>query len=176
MGRHEQHTDYDFPGEGISAPNTEYLPEILPDAITLFHCSNRLLSGFFKPVSIYAPTDNNTNIVAMPNNTLHKNRAGELYISTDMLSPISDQWLIELEISAAPSPNRERFQGSRFHMKTSFAVLNNAGAVLTSTLQSRLFYIHSDLVNTQVMGQMFFHLLDIIDTKTNHPTPKWFTI
>ena len=40
MGRHEQHTDYDFSGEVISALDPEYLPEILPDAITLFHCSN----------------------------------------------------------------------------------------------------------------------------------------
>ena len=72
MGRHKQHTNYNFPGEGISAPDPEYLPEILPDAITLFHCSNRLLSGFFEPVSIHAPISNNTNIVAMPNDTLHK--------------------------------------------------------------------------------------------------------
>ena len=176
MGRHKQHTDYDFPGESILAPDPEYLPKILPDAITLFHCSNGLLSGFFKPVSIHTPTGNNTNIVAMPNDTLHKNRVEELHISADMLSPISDQWLIELEISAAPSPNKVRFHGTRFHVKTSFAVLSNAGAILMSTMQSRLFYIHSDLVNTQVMGQMFFHLLDIVDMKMNHPTAKWFVI
>ena len=26
------------------------------------------------------------------------------------------------------------------------------------------------------MGQTFFHLLDVVDTKTNHPTAKWFAI
>ena len=176
MGRHEQHTDYDFPGEGISAPDLDYLPKILPDAITSFHCSNRLLSGYFEPVSIHPLTGNNTNIVAMPNDTLHKNRVGELRISADKLSPISDQWLIELEISAAPSPNKVRFQGTQFHLKTNFDVLSNAGAILTSTMQSRLFYIHSDLVNTQMAGQTFFHLLDMVDTKKNHPTAKWFAI
>ena len=107
----------------------------------------------------------------MANNTLHNNRVGELCIGTDMLSPISSQWLIELEISAAPSPNKVRF-----HVKTSFAVLSDTGAILTSTMQSRLFYIHSDLLNTQVMRQTFFHLLDIVDTKMNHPTAKWFII
>ena len=87
MGRHEQHTDYDFPGELISALDPEYLPEILPDAITSFHCSNGLLSGFFEPVSIHAPTSSNTNVVAMPNNTLHKNRVGELRLAQTCFHP-----------------------------------------------------------------------------------------
>ena len=130
---------------------------------------HELLSGFFEPVSIHTPTGNNTTVVAMANNTLHNNRVGELCIGTDMLSPISSQWLIELEISAAPSPNKVRF-----HVKTSFAVLSDTGAVLTSTMQSRLLYIHSDLLNTQVMRQTFFHPLDIVDMKMNHPTAKWF--
>ena len=174
MDRHEQHSNYIFPSDSSSSPDPEYFHNILPDAIVLIHCNNSLFSNFFDLVAIHTPTDISMNVMSMPNDSIHKDRVGKLYINADMLSVISDQWLIEVEISAAPEPSNTWTQ---FHMKTSFAIISGTDTLLTSTMQSRLLRVtHSHNINTQAMSQTFFHLLDIVDMKTTHPTAKWLAI
>ena len=182
MGRHEQHSNYIFPSDSSSSPDPEYFHNILPDAITSFHCIFfyfrfnffGLLSNFFDLVAIHAPTGTSTNVVSMPNNSIHKDRVGELCINADMLSVISDQWLIEVEISAAREPSNMQTQ---FHMKTNFVTISSTDTLLMSTMQTRLLRVnHSHNINTQATSQTFFHLFDIVDTKTSHPTAKWLAI
>ena len=157
MGKHEQHTLYDFPGDIDLSPDPEYYHHILPDLITSFHCNNGLLSNFFALVTIHAPTGNNTNVIAMPNDTTHKNRIGEICLNIEMLSVISDQWLIELEISSAPT---------QYHMKANFAIISNTDTLLVSSIQSRSLHIHHmHSMNTQTSSQTFFYFLDIDNTK-----------
>ena len=91
MGKHEQHTPYDFPGDIDLSPDPEYYHDILPDLIMSFHCNNSLLSNFFDLVTIHAPTGNITNVIAMPNDTTHKNRISEIRLNIEMLLVISDQ-------------------------------------------------------------------------------------
>ena len=154
-----------------SSPNPEYFHNILPDAITSFHCSNSLLSNSFDLVAVHTPMGISTNVMSMPNDSIHKDRVGELRINADMLSVISDQWLIEVEISAEPEPSNTQTQ---FHMKTNFAITD---MLSTSTMQTRLLRVnHSHNIKTQATSQTFFHLLDIVDTKTSHPTAKWLAI
>ena len=106
---------------------------------------------------IHAPTGNNTNVIAMPNDTMHKNRISEIPLNIEMLSVISDQWLVELEISSAPT---------QYRMKANFAIISNTDTLLASSMQSRSLCIHHmHSINTQTSLQTFFHFFDIDNTK-----------
>ena len=94
-------------------------------------------------------------MIAMPNDTTHKNRIGEIRLNMEMLSVISDQF--ELEISSAPT---------QYRMKANFAIISNTDTLLASSRQSRSLRIHHmHSINTQTSLQTFFHFLDIDNTK-----------
>ena len=126
MEKHEQHTPYDFPGDSDLSSGPEYYHDILPNLITSFHCNNGLLSNFFNLVMIHAPTGNNKNVIEMPNYTMHKGRICEIRLTIEMLSIISDQWLIESEISSAPT---------QYNTKVNFAIISNTDTLLTLSIQ-----------------------------------------
>ena len=157
VGKHEQHTPYDFPGDIDLSSDPEYYHNILPNLITSFHCTKSLLSNFFDLVTIHAPTGNNKNVIAMPNDTTHKGMIGEICLNIEMQSVISNQWLIELEISSAPT---------QYRMKANFAIISNTDTMLASSMQSTSQHIrHMHSINTQTSSKHFFIFLTLTTQK-----------
>ena len=78
MKKHEQHVPFIFASDQSPVSDCEYLPDILPDTFTSFHCNSGLLSSCFEIISIQTPSSGHRNIVSKPLDTKFRNRAGEL--------------------------------------------------------------------------------------------------
>ena len=59
MKKHEQHVP--FPSDASPVSDPEYLPDILPDTLTSFHCNSGLLSRCFEIISIHEPSSGQKN-------------------------------------------------------------------------------------------------------------------
>ena len=166
-----------LPPDDLSIP--DYLYDTLPNAITLFHCNNRLLSKCFDLVSIHSPTQSGSkHVVSMPGDTRFRKRIGEVCLDLDILSETSDQWLIEVKKHFAVKPSQQPSQ--QMHSKTNFAILDDRGVVLTSltksTLQPTHFIQQQNINTTQLFSNNHFHFLDITKTKQDFPTSKYMAI
>ena len=72
----------------------------------------------------------------MPGDTRFRKRIGEVHLDLDILSETSDQWLIEVKKHFAVKLSQQPSQ--QMHSKTNFAVLDDRGVVLTSSMKSTL--------------------------------------
>ena len=181
MKKHEQHVPFIFPNDLSPMGDPEYLPHILPDTLTSFHCNSGLLSNCFEIISIHAPSSGQQiqNVVSKPLDTQFRNRAGELRINMDVLNTTSDQWLIEIETYIFPQATYITPQAtdSEFHNKINFVILDQYGNLLTSLMQSRLYTIrNAKSISTQTVKQTFFHTIDIKKMKQKYPTSKYIAI
>ena len=166
MARHEQHIAFLFPSDRIPPSDPEYLPDILPDTFTLFHCNSGLLSSFFELISVDEPPTSGQggkNVVSQPLDTQFRNRAGELRIDMDTLNTISDQWFIKIKTYIAlKPPGDDIVHAVHFHNEVNFAILDQAGTLLMSSMQSRVHQLpYPDDIHTRVFTQTFFHTIDI---------------
>ena len=66
------------------------------------------------------------------------------------------------------------------HSKTNFAILDNGGAMLTSSMKSTLQPMHfiqqQNINTTHLLSNNHFHFLDITKTKQDFPTSKYMAI
>ena len=179
MKKHEQHVPFIFASDQSPMSDCEYLPDILLDTFTSFHCNSGLLSSCFQIISIHTPSSGHRNVVSKPLDTKFRNRAGELRINMDVLNTTSDQWFIEIETYIAPQaiyviPQKA---DSQFHNKINFAILDQNGYWLTSSMQLRLYPIrYANSISTQTLKQTFFHTVDIKKMKQNYPMSKYIAI
>ena len=140
----------------------DYLYNTLPNAITSFRCNSGLLSKCFDLVSIHSPMQSGSkHVVSMPGDTRFRKRIGEVHLDLDILNETSDQLLIEVKKHFAVKPPQEPSQ--QMHSKTNFAVLDNRGAMLTSsmklTLQPTHFIQQQKINTTQLFSNNHFHFL-----------------
>ena len=114
----------------------------------------------------------------MPGDTRFRKRIGEVRLDLDILCETSDQWLIEVKKHFAVKPSQQLSQ--QMHSKTNFAVLDDRGVVLTSSMKSTLqpthFVQQQNINTTQLFSNNHFHFLDITKTKQDFPTSKYMAI
>ena len=103
------------------------------------------------------------NVVSQPLDTQFRNRAGELQIDMDTLNTISNQWFIEIKMYIAlKPPSDDIVHAIHFYNKVNFAILDQAGTLLMSSMQSRVCQLpYPNDVHTRVFTQTFFHTVDI---------------
>ena len=180
MKKHEQHVPFIFPNDLSPMGDPEYLPHILPDTFTSFHCNSGLLSNCFEIISIHAPSSGQQiQNISKPLDTQFRNRAGELRINMNVLNTTSNQWLIEIETCIVPQATyiTPQVTDSEFHNKINFAILDQYGNLLTSSMHSRLYTIqNAKSISTQTVKQTFFHTIDIKKMKQKYPTSKYSAI
>ena len=184
MAIHEQQQQTETPPSDVLLPTDDlqipdYLYDTLPNAITSFHCNNGLLSKCFDLVSIYSPTQSGSkHVVSMPGDTRFRERVGEVCLDLDILSETSDQWLIEVKKHFAVKLSQQPSQ--QMHSKTNFAVLDDRGVMLTSSMKSTLqpthFIQQQNINTTQLFSNNHFHFLDITETKQDFPNSKYMAI
>ena len=179
MSRHGQYVPYIFPSVANWANDPEYLTDILPDVFASFNSDSGLLdnSNFFEIIAIHALPPSQTATVPQPTDNQHKDRGGELRISLDTLLSVSDQWFFEVKKFIAPEPAKHNWGNAQFHTKVNFPILDQNGTVLTSSMQARLSETHwTQNINTQVVGETYFHTLDITHLRAKYSTCKFLAI
>ena len=177
MAIHEQQTKpYMFPSNGMPSSDPEYLYDVLPDAITSFHCNNGILSKCFDLVSMYLPTKQqqsgrSTRVVSMPYDTKFRKRIGEVRLNLEILSETLDQWLIEVKLYFAPNMSQDQM-----YTKTNFTILSDNGTILTSSMRMTLQPSAPLNINMQLLLSSHFHLLDIAKATQDFLTSKYVAI
>ena len=97
----------------------------------------------------------------------------------DVLNTTSDQWLIKIETYIVPQTAyiTSQVTDSEFHNKINFAILDQYGNLLTSSMQSRLYTIqNAKSISTQTVKQTFFHTINIKKMKQKYPMSKYIAI
>ena len=108
----------------------------------------------------------------MPGDTRFRKRIGEVHLDLGILSETSDQCLIEVKKHFVVKPSQQLPQ--QMYSKTNFAVLDDRGVMLTSsmksTLQSTHFIQQQNINTTQLFSNNHFQFLDIRKTKQDFST------
>ena len=97
----------------------------------------------------------------------------------DVLNTTSDQWFIEIETYIVPQATYiiPQTADSQFHNKINFAILDQNGYWLTSSMQSKHYTIrYANRISMQTLKQTFFHTVDIKKMKQNYPISKYIAI
>ena len=143
---------------------------------TSFHSDSGLLdnSNFFEIIAIHVPFSSQTAIIPQPTNNQHRDRAGELHISLDALLSVSNQLFLKVKKFITPEQAKHNSGSAQFHTKVNFAILDQNGTVLTSSMQARLNGTQN--INTQVVGETYFHTLDITHLRARYSTCKFLAI
>ena len=103
----------------------------------------------------------------------------------DVLNTTSDQWFIEIETYIVPQATYivpqatyiiPQTADSQFHNKINFAILDQNGYWLTSSMQSKHYTIrYANRISMQTLKQTFFHTVDK-KMKQNYPMCKYIAI